>query len=302
MAVFVDFEKAFDMVWRKGLLIKLKEFGINGRMFDWIVDFTTDRTFQVRVGDTLSAIYTLENGTNQGSMISPELFISMIDDLPNNLQRAETSLFTDDSSLYKGGRSIKLLQTAVQQDLDALQQRCDKRGFKISTEKTVAVLFSQATQRLAIKLHINGRPIKTESARFLGVVFDQHLTWNEHIDYTNSKCSKQLNLMRAISRTRWRATTKSLITIYGTLIRSVFEYGATAYDSASTSQLQKLDRIQYSALKLCCGAMTTTSASALQVKCGEAPLRLRRLQQQIKFAVKVKATTSHIAKNVFDDH
>ena len=55
-------------------------------------------------------------------MISPELLISMIDDLPNSLQRVETSLFADDSSLYKGGRSIKLLQSAVQQDLDALQQ------------------------------------------------------------------------------------------------------------------------------------------------------------------------------------
>ena len=96
-------------------------------------------------------------------MISPELFISMIDDLPNSLQRVETSLFADD----KGGRSIKLLQSAVQQDLDALQQWCDKWGFRISTEKTVAVLFCQAKQRPDIKLHINGRPIKTEkSARF----------------------------------------------------------------------------------------------------------------------------------------
>ena len=43
------------MVWRKGLLIKLKEFGINGRMFDWIADFNTDRTFQVRVGDVYSS-------------------------------------------------------------------------------------------------------------------------------------------------------------------------------------------------------------------------------------------------------
>ena len=121
-------------------------------MFDWIADFNTDRTFQVRVGDALSAIYTLENRRNQGSMISPELFVSMIDDLPNSLQRVATSLFADDSSLYKGGRSIKLLQTAVQQDLDALQQWCDKWGVKISIEKTVAVLFSQATQRLNIKL------------------------------------------------------------------------------------------------------------------------------------------------------
>ena len=60
----------------------------------------------------------------------------------------------------------------------AFQQWRDKWGFKISTEKTVAVLFSQATQRLDIKLHINGRLIKTEkSARFIGVVFDQHLTY-----------------------------------------------------------------------------------------------------------------------------
>ena len=142
----------------------------------------------------------------------------MIDGLPNSLQRVETSLFADDSSLYKGGRSIKLLQTAVQQDLHALQQWCDKcvsTGFKISTEKTVAVLFSQATQRPDIKLHINGRPIKTEkSAMFLGVVFDQYLTWSEHIDYVTSKCSKRLNLIRAISGTRWAATTNSPITIY----------------------------------------------------------------------------------------
>jgi len=108
--------------------------------------------------------------------------------------------------------------------------------------------------------------------------------------------------MRAISGTGWGATTKSLIAICRVLIRSVFDYGATAYDSASTRQLQKLDRIQYSALKLCCGAMKTTSASALQVECGEALLRLRRLQQQINFAAKVKSTSSHVGKHVFDDH
>jgi len=32
------------MVWRNGLLIKLKKLGINGKMFSWIADFFTDRT------------------------------------------------------------------------------------------------------------------------------------------------------------------------------------------------------------------------------------------------------------------
>ena len=190
------------MVWRKGLLIKLKKFGINGRVFDWIADFTIDRTFQVRVGDALSAIYTLENGTNQGSMISPLLFISMIDDLPNSLQKVQTSLFADDSSLYKGGRSIKLLQTAVQQDLHALQQWCARQvGIQNLNREDSRCSVLPHRDRISSWISTE-RPIKTEkSARFLRVVFDQRLTWNEHIDYVTSKCSKRLTLMRAISGT-----------------------------------------------------------------------------------------------------
>jgi len=34
LAVFVDFEKAFDMVWKNGLFIKLKRLGVNDQMFE----------------------------------------------------------------------------------------------------------------------------------------------------------------------------------------------------------------------------------------------------------------------------
>ena len=35
---FADFSKAFDTIWRKGLLSKLKTFGIEGKMFNTIKD------------------------------------------------------------------------------------------------------------------------------------------------------------------------------------------------------------------------------------------------------------------------
>jgi len=38
IAVFLDIEKPYDMLWREGLMIKLEEMGIGGRMFNWIND------------------------------------------------------------------------------------------------------------------------------------------------------------------------------------------------------------------------------------------------------------------------
>jgi exonuclease III len=122
LAVFLDFERAFDMVWRKGLMIKLKRLGINGRMFDWIDAFLNDRTFQVRVGTQLSKIHTLENGTAQGANFSPLAFISMIDDLTDSLENVESSLFADDSMIYKGGRTL----TGIDQ-IGAERTRCDSQ-------------------------------------------------------------------------------------------------------------------------------------------------------------------------------
>jgi len=38
-AVFFDVEKAYDMLWREGLLIKMHRMGIEGNMFNWTMDF-----------------------------------------------------------------------------------------------------------------------------------------------------------------------------------------------------------------------------------------------------------------------
>lgn len=125
LAVFLDFERAFDMVWRRGLLIKLKKFGINGRMFDWFDSFMDERTFQVRIGLALSEIHKLENGTAQGSTISPNSFLYTIDDLADSLQDVESSLFADDRQIFQGGRNLKAITKSVQRVLDTIAEWSD---------------------------------------------------------------------------------------------------------------------------------------------------------------------------------
>ena len=50
VGVFLDFKAAFDLVWREGLLFKLRGLGIGGNMHRWINDFLTGRTIKVKVG------------------------------------------------------------------------------------------------------------------------------------------------------------------------------------------------------------------------------------------------------------
>ena len=71
MGVFLDFQAAFDLVWREGLLYKLRGLGIGGNMHRWINDFLTGRTIKVKVGGEFSEPQPLDNGTPQGSVISP---------------------------------------------------------------------------------------------------------------------------------------------------------------------------------------------------------------------------------------
>jgi len=254
VGVFLDFEKAYDMLWKDGLLHKLGKIGINGNMFDFINSFIKNRSMQVQVGSSRSKVVTLENGTPQGSVISPVLFLIMINDLTVNTG-VELSLFADDSATYKSGTNLDFILKKLQMSLDIISTWCDEWGFKISPTKSCGVIFTNKVKvKSKIKLEINGSPLKMENkVKFLGLIFDSKLTWSAHVDYIIGRCKSRINLMRCLSGTRFGASKRCLLTIYKVLIRSVLDYGAIAYDSASLAVKNKLDSIQYRALITCCG-------------------------------------------------
>lgn len=303
LAIFIDFERAFDMLWKDGLLIKLRRMGIEGNMYSWINSFLSDRTIQVKVGETMSGRRNLDNGTPQGSPLSPLLFLIAINDLPDCLTEVETSLFADDCALFKSVSNHQLdnATATMQKNLDAVQMWCDKWGFKMSVNKTVGVLFTR-DRHLKEKMKpivINGKPIKIEKeAKFLGLYFDERLNWQSHFDYIIKRCNARLNLMRSVTGSSWGASKASLLLIYRALVRSVLDYGAIAFDSATEAQKRRLDVIQCKALRIATGAAPATSLAALQAETGEPPLQIRRLEQQIRYAVRVNATDNHPANSV----
>lgn len=81
IAVSLDIEKAFEMVWKDRIRDILLEAGVKGNMLEFIKIFFKNRLIQVKANGFISQIKALENGVPQGSVISVSLFLIEINDI-----------------------------------------------------------------------------------------------------------------------------------------------------------------------------------------------------------------------------
>ena len=79
---FFDLEKAYDTTWKYGILRDLHEFGVKGRLANFLESFLAERSFQ---------------GVPQGSILSTTLFNIKINSIMNCLDpKTDGSLYVDD--------------------------------------------------------------------------------------------------------------------------------------------------------------------------------------------------------------
>ena len=73
-AVFIDFSKAFDRVPHTPLLHKLKAYGFEGKLWTFLKNFLSERSFSVKVSSALSSSSSVSSGVPQGSVSAPSSF------------------------------------------------------------------------------------------------------------------------------------------------------------------------------------------------------------------------------------
>ena len=132
--VFGDISKAFDRVWHKGLLFKLKRIGIDGALLRWFESYLSYRTKRVVLQGCSSDWRKLGAGVPQGSVLGPIMFLVYINDMKDDLQ-SSLSLFADDNIMHISSNSDETNKNILNSDLGITKTWADQWLIKFSVEK-----------------------------------------------------------------------------------------------------------------------------------------------------------------------
>ena len=129
----LDFSKAFDTVPHDGLLSKLKHYGIDKHIWQWISNFLKKRKQCVVVDGVSSGLVDVDSGVSQGTVLGPILFLLHINNLPS-IVSSKVRLFADDCLIYRQIKSNND-QIELQRDLNLLESWEVKWGMRFNAAK-----------------------------------------------------------------------------------------------------------------------------------------------------------------------
>ena len=248
--VFIDLQKAFDMVNHSILIDKLCHYGIRGTALNWFRSYLSDRKQFVSINGINSQLNTVSHGVPQGSVLGPLLFLIYINDLHAAIRFSSVYHFADDTNLLNISSSIKRTQKQVNTDLKLLYKWLLANKISLNCSKTELIIFHKVGQKLDfnLKIKLNRHKIyPSDSIKYLGVYLDSTLSSAAHNKVLTSKLRRANGLL---SKIRHYVTKDELNSIYYALFSSHLTYGVQIWGQQQNRQTEAAYRLQKRALRI----------------------------------------------------
>ena len=303
-ACFVDFRKAYDTVWRKGLFLKLLESGISGKFVKLLQDIYSGLQLCVSLNNGLSSPFKSLVGLKQGCNLSPLLFNIFINDIPNIIDNATCDppalegqqisclLYADDLVLLSKSRS------GLQNSIDALYDFTKDWFLEINKTKTKCLVFSRGREQRILDFKLNGSLIQTcREYCYLGVLFTRSGAFKSAARALNDKAvGAMFSIIRNLYKHR-SVDIRTMFNLFDKMVLPIAMYGSEVWgtnyipvnsnnnDFFGQPNLSKHDTeiLHYRYMKLLLGVPRKTANWAVKTETGRYPTIMRAMKAMIKY-------------------
>ena len=224
IAVFLDIEKAYDSIPRHLIWEVLLKKGVPEGIVARVKQLYRDTKSCIQIQASRSDWFETRSGVQQGSCLSPLLFISIMDDIIKSVKERDqicnAMAFADDVMIW--GKNVK----EVQQQLNSWKEEFDRFGLKISQSKTVCLVMSREIE--AVKLKIGHQEIENvQQFKYLGsvVTSDNRLTQE-----TSSRIKAAANFYSSVRHLLWDKSfpQAAKVSLYKMYLIPILTYGLEA--------------------------------------------------------------------------
>ena len=266
LAIFCDLKKAFDCCDHNILLSKLDRYGIRNNELLWFKSYLSERKQFVSINGANSLLLDIILGVPQGSILGPLLFLIYINDLPM-ASKLFSLLFADDTTLLASASNIESLCTFVNVEFKKVCDFFHTNKLLLHPDKTKMLFYSTSLNGEGVEIFCNNnndalmdpnlikkislisKEDTTPAVKFLGVFFDQSLSFKHHIQNIRTKLSKALYIMRMAKNL---IPKNSLKTVYYAIFHSHLIYAIQIWSCCANNLINDLFKLQKAAVRIIC--------------------------------------------------
>ena len=248
--IYLDLSKAFDTVCHKILLAKLEHYGIRGEPLNWFKSYLKQRKQYTALDAYKSREQEVPYGVPQGSVLGPLLFLVFVNDIDSAVGTNKLRLFADDSNVFVVSKNPKVLKQNMVKVVIDLCNWFNANKLTINMSKTAYTIFTPdgKVPPCLNNITINKTVItRVQSVKYLGILLDENLSWEEQIKEVTKKLSKTIQALKIVSKFINKHHRRILYYAY---IYSTIQYGIEVYSQGPNKNIKQIQIKQNRALKV----------------------------------------------------
>jgi hypothetical protein len=236
--IALDFSKAFDVVRHSSLFTKLAALPLADNIYEWLIDFFTDRTHRTKFNSELSSKLPINASVVQGSALGPAMFILNMSDLHCVKAGNIFVKYADDAYLLVPASNSHTIPS----ELDNIETWSLSNNQKLNVAKSSElIVWRRPNKNNLVSPPTSGIKRVTE-VNMLGVIIDQHLNFSQHLTHTISSASQSLYALKVLKN--FGQESAALSRVFTATVVSKLTYASPCWwGSVNTAGQQQLQSV-----------------------------------------------------------